>query len=591
MGELTKNQETALLLIAESLDIEILKIEADNTAKDKLSFATCLNENEKIRYTKEQVKKLQAGFQSCNPKIADYVNTYILSKSYNTENHEEDKITLLSNFFLSEFSEIFDDIVADYPTKKSLIEFSIHAYFVLNGLDSKLLDEFTKQFANANRYVGFLEILNHKENQSKDAIKAIKVETDKLIKLNKDVDIFFIRIKLETLIKSSKELKVIDKAIDKVYKETCNDFKVLKDNIAALLSKLKAKSYADYLHGFKYVYDSFIKIVYDDVWHEENINEALYKKSRAKDPAIYCLSEIHYTVYTTVFKSYVTELLLSRQVDFEAAYKLPKTFSSLKEYINKGLYELEQFMDGNLDNLKYYNFPRALERFNTLRFKYENNPQQSAILFENYSNALATLSHLIDQSEFDNENAFDDENFTAMWNDIYGFSHDIVNLFTPQEIEASAPKPNKVLEILNTDLKDAPKVKHTLKQKPPSKHIAFTYSNTSVDAKYNLTECRKDLISAGFIDKSTSLANFKKIFKNELPAIPIKWTGNLSELYYLIKLLHNDKKLINSTGKEVWKITANCFVDADGNKYDYQKFRGQKNPVSKSKLDTIVSHL
>ncbi len=129
------------------------------------------------------------------------------------------------------------------------------------------------------------------------------------------------------------------------------------------------------------------------------------------------------------------------------------------------------------------------------------------------------------------------------------------------------------------------------KQPQPSKHLAFTYSKTGASAKNNLTEFRKDLIAAGFIDKGTSLANFNKVFKNELPVNPIKWTGNLSELYYLIKLLHNDKKLINSTGKEVWKITANCFVDADGNNYDYQKFRGQKNPASKIKLDTIVSHL
>ena len=128
------------------------------------------------------------------------------------------------------------------------------------------------------------------------------------------------------------------------------------------------------------------------------------------------------------------------------------------------------------------------------------------------------------------------------------------------------------------------------KQQPPSKHIAFTYSNTSVDAKYNLTEFRKDLISKGFIDKSTSLANFNKVFKNQLPANPIKWTGNLSELYYLIKHLQKGKK-INSTGKEVWKITANCFIDVNGNIYDYTKFRGQKNPKSKSKLDTLVSHL
>lgn len=120
--------------------------------------------------------------------------------------------------------------------------------------------------------------------------------------------------------------------------------------------------------------------------------------------------------------------------------------------------------------------------------------------------------------------------------------------------------------------------------------IAFTYSKSGASAKSNLTEFRKDLISAGFIDRSTTLATFNKVFKNQLPANPIKWLGNLSELYYLIKALQKEKK-INRTGNEVWKITANCFVDANGNKYISSKFKGQKNPKYTSKLDAIVAHL
>jgi hypothetical protein len=167
------------------------------------------------------------------------------------------------------------------------------------------------------------------------------------------------------------------------------------------------------------------------------------------------------------------------------------------------------------------------------------------------------------------------------------------NLFTQAELDYLVPTgATRVLDILNplNSPKEEP-VQVIKAKKETSKHIAFSYSKKGASFKNNLTEFRKSLIDGGFIDKSTKLADFNKIFKNELPDTLIIWSGNLSELYYLIKTLHNDKKLVDNTGKEVWKITANCFVDSANTPYDFKKFRGQKKPASSKKLDKIISVL
>lgn len=82
-----------------------------------------------------------------------------------------------------------------------------------------------------------------------------------------------------------------------------------------------------------------------------------------------------------------------------------------------------------------------------------------------------------------------------------------------------------------------------------------------------------------FIDKSTSLADFKKVFLGGEITNRIKWAGTFEELTYFIKQITDVHKCVEPTKKKHWAITVNCFVDKDGNEFDRAKFSRQHPPT------------
>jgi hypothetical protein len=111
---------------------------------------------------------------------------------------------------------------------------------------------------------------------------------------------------------------------------------------------------------------------------------------------------------------------------------------------------------------------------------------------------------------------------------------------------------------------------------------------------YNISKIKQlwtSLKESKLISDSIMLKDFRKIFKNERLDNPIVWMGTLEELKYFVKLLHSDYELIDNLDKDIWKVTASIFVDKDNHNYDWQKFRGQKDPSRTEFIKSIVSHL
>ncbi|MCA6380150.1 MAG: hypothetical protein IM574_03975 [Cytophagales bacterium] len=138
------------------------------------------------------------------------------------------------------------------------------------------------------------------------------------------------------------------------------------------------------------------------------------------------------------------------------------------------------------------------------------------------------------------------------------------------------------------------------KQKPKSKHIAsstvnsfhsFTYKqiNKSPD---KLNDLCSSLKKSKFISQNTSIQNFKKIFSGTVIKTPIVWTGNISELFYFIKLIHNDFKLIENLKQKQWEITCQCFIQEDGEQFERAKFRSLKKPnLTARAIEKAVEHI
>lgn len=120
---------------------------------------------------------------------------------------------------------------------------------------------------------------------------------------------------------------------------------------------------------------------------------------------------------------------------------------------------------------------------------------------------------------------------------------------------------------------------------------SFTYKhyNTRPD---DINDLFDSLKKNNFIASDTNLNDFKKIFSGKAINRPIVWTGTVSDLYYLIKLLYSTNKSVEDLKQHQWEVTCKCFIDANGQTYDRQKFKDYKAPKStKQKLEQIAALL
>ena len=113
---------------------------------------------------------------------------------------------------------------------------------------------------------------------------------------------------------------------------------------------------------------------------------------------------------------------------------------------------------------------------------------------------------------------------------------------------------------------------------PVSDLTGFTYKFLSTYAD-DLRDLHDGLIKADLIAPETPYARFKAIFAGRPVGHPVVWRGNISDLFYFIKLLHNEYQAVEDMRQRQWEIACRCFVKLDGSRFDREKLRGQKKPV------------
>ncbi|WP_148256147.1 hypothetical protein [Lacinutrix sp. 5H-3-7-4] len=123
-----------------------------------------------------------------------------------------------------------------------------------------------------------------------------------------------------------------------------------------------------------------------------------------------------------------------------------------------------------------------------------------------------------------------------------------------------------------------------------SKYNSFTYIN-NLTGQTQLTDLMNALKRKNFIENSTDLKDFRKIFSGEEIEKPIVWTGKISELSYFIKQLHNELKLVVDLKQQQWAVTINCFIQENGEQYNRTKLRTQKVPTTSKSIDSALNTL
>lgn len=146
------------------------------------------------------------------------------------------------------------------------------------------------------------------------------------------------------------------------------------------------------------------------------------------------------------------------------------------------------------------------------------------------------------------------------------------------------------IQTIEIEVKNKPVMKPELKHVVNSFH-SFTYKQLNTNPE-KLSDLCSSLKYNNLIGQDTTVPNFKRVFSNSEIKTPVVWTGNISELFYFIKLIHNDLELVEKLNQKQWEVTCQCFVDADGNPFDRSKFRSLKKPkLSAHNIEKAVSNL
>ncbi len=81
-----------------------------------------------------------------------------------------------------------------------------------------------------------------------------------------------------------------------------------------------------------------------------------------------------------------------------------------------------------------------------------------------------------------------------------------------------------------------------------------------------------------FIDKKTSVGNFRRIFSGKEISSPVRWTGHASDFYYFIYLIYTKYKVVEDLRQNQWKVACRCFVQGDGTPFERDKIKNLKRP-------------
>lgn len=128
---------------------------------------------------------------------------------------------------------------------------------------------------------------------------------------------------------------------------------------------------------------------------------------------------------------------------------------------------------------------------------------------------------------------------------------------------------------------------------PPTVNLfhSFTYKQINTNPE-KVSDLCSSLKFNNLISQDTTVPNFKRVFTNSEIKTPVVWTGTISDLFYFIKLIHNDLQLVENLKQKQWVVTCQCFVDTDGNPFERTKFRSQKKPkLTAHKIEKSVSNL
>lgn len=183
MGEFSKLELLILDKSIEQIESQILMGIEENADKDRMLYASCLNDAEKEALTKKEIKKQQKKIAKCPSDIAGYITAYINPNSFDTKDESLDQYRerIIRNYVASTFVEVCQNLLNDKFTTLADIEAEEDSFWELlvddqyYGVDDDSIRDFIKYMIVADRLKGYKSIF-----ESIDAERALE-EYNKLI--------------------------------------------------------------------------------------------------------------------------------------------------------------------------------------------------------------------------------------------------------------------------------------------------------------------------------------------------------------------------------------------------------------------------
>jgi hypothetical protein len=197
MGAFSKEELLILDKSIEQIESQILIGYEENADKDRMLYASCLNDEEKEELTKSQIKKQQKKLLKCPSNIAGYITTFINPNSFDTENESLDQYRerIIKNYVASTFVEVcesllenkFKDITEIEAEEESFWELLIESQYY--GVDCESIRDFIKYMIVADSLKGYKSIFESldAERALEEYNKLIEADDNEIYKLLDDV--------------------------------------------------------------------------------------------------------------------------------------------------------------------------------------------------------------------------------------------------------------------------------------------------------------------------------------------------------------------------------------------------------------------
>ena len=166
------------------------------------------------------------------------------------------------------------------------------------------------------------------------------------------------------------------------------------------------------------------------------------------------------------------------------------------------------------------------------------------------------------------------ERFKSHLNDDYKSIEDLYLQYLREPVPERTflrPLPN------DTAVTNSPSLRVTEPAKRAYQSFVYIGYDSSPD---DLTDLCNGLKKGGFIDASTPLGDFKKLFSGKMVERPVRWCGSDSDLSYLIKLIYQQNRSVVDLKQHQWEVACKCFVRKDGTPFDRARLKEQKVPRS-----------